>query len=160
MKRNIKCESQVEMFLSTIIDSKHKICMVFLSYKIFIFIKVINITGRPTFDCCCFVATNLCKRLLYLLLIFIVHIKCQWQNVMLKSFLKSAKGLWYLPVNNKYRLRIQMNLPKTLSWTPERLQPCVTMTSCRGRFSFAPVVQVHYYYYHYYLYLLTNALKQ
>lgn len=93
-KENLKCETQMEIILSAVIHNKilqHNICTVFLSYKIFIFIKVINITGRPIFDCCCFAVTNLCKILLYLLLIFIVHIECQWQNVVLKPFLKKCK---------------------------------------------------------------------
>lgn len=98
----------------TLFRAKHyNISVVFLSYKIFIFIKVINITGRPTFDCCCFAATNLCKTSLYLLLIFIARIECQTQNV-IKPFLKKCKR----PLNNKYKLLIQMNLPETAHQTP------------------------------------------
>lgn len=106
-------KGECETIVSAVIYSKtiqHHMSMVFLSYKIFIIYKS-NKYNRNTHI---WFTTNLCKTLLYLLLIFIAHAECQRQNVMLKSFLKKCKR----PLNNKYKLLIQMNLPETARQTP------------------------------------------
>lgn len=146
-------KGECETIVSAVIYSKtiqHHMSMVFLSYKIFIIYKS-NKYNRNTHI---WFTTNLCKTLLYLLLIFIAHAECQRQNVMLKSFLKKCKR----PLNNKYKLLIQMNLPETAGQTGSHA--CHEDIMSR-RFSFsllAPVVQVQHYYYYYYLLILYHLL--